>query len=150
MHKIIFYSIGFVIKRMENILSRVTCLPLRSHDTKEWDQSSHTSLRGEESYLLSNIGVIRTRDRKKMTVLHPPCSSCVTRCKQLPLSECSRANTADMALVVRFQVDWLSPVQFSSVAQLCPTLCNAMNCNTPGLPVHHQLPESTQTCPLSW
>ena len=36
-------------------------------------------------------------------------------------------------------------VQFSSVAQLCPTLCNPMNCCTPGLPVHHQLPESTQT-----
>ena len=67
MHKIIFYSIGFVIKRMENILSRVTRSPLGSHDTKEWDQSSQTSLRGEESYLLSNIGVIRTRDRKKMT-----------------------------------------------------------------------------------
>ena len=35
--------------------------------------------------------------------------------------------------------------QFSSVAQLCPTLCNPMNRSTPGLPVHHQLPESTQT-----
>ena len=36
-------------------------------------------------------------------------------------------------------------VQFSSVAQLCPTLCNPMNHTTPGLPVHHQLPEFTQT-----
>ena len=36
-------------------------------------------------------------------------------------------------------------VQFSSVAQSCPTLCDPMNCSTPGLPVHHQLPESTQT-----
>ena len=40
------------------------------------------------------------------------------------------------------QVLW---VQFSSVAQPCLTLCNPMNCSTPGLPVHHQLPESTQT-----
>ena len=32
-----------------------------------------------------------------------------------------------------------------SVAQSCPTLCNPMNCNTPGLAVHHQLLESTQT-----
>ena len=31
-------------------------------------------------------------------------------------------------------------VQFSSVAQSCPTLCDPMNCSTPGLPVHHQLP----------
>ena len=36
-------------------------------------------------------------------------------------------------------------IQFSSVAQSCPTLCNPMNCSTPGLLVHHQLPESTQT-----
>ena len=35
--------------------------------------------------------------------------------------------------------------QFSSVAQLCPTLCNPMNSSTPGLLVHHQLPEFTQT-----
>ena len=34
--------------------------------------------------------------------------------------------------------------QFSSVTQLCPTLCNPMNRSTPGLPVHHQLPEFTQ------
>ena len=36
-------------------------------------------------------------------------------------------------------------VQFSSVAQSCPTLCNPMNRSTPGCPVHHQLPEFTQT-----
>ena len=40
---------------------------------------------------------------------------------------------------------WLSSVQFSSVAQSCPTLCDPMNRSTPGLPVHHQLPEFTQT-----
>ena len=38
-----------------------------------------------------------------------------------------------------------SSVQFSSVAQSCPTICDPMNCSTPGLPVHHQLPEFTQT-----
>ena len=36
-------------------------------------------------------------------------------------------------------------IQFSSVAQSCPTLCNPMNRSTPGLPVHQQLPEFTQT-----
>ena len=39
----------------------------------------------------------------------------------------------------------VSSVQFSSVAQSCPTLCNPVNRSTPGLPVHHQLPEFTQT-----
>ena len=39
----------------------------------------------------------------------------------------------------------LEPVQFSSVAQSCPTLCDPMNHSTPSLPFHHQLPEFTQT-----
>ena len=38
-----------------------------------------------------------------------------------------------------------SSVQFSSVTQSCPNLCNPMDCSTPGLPVHHQLLEFTQT-----
>ena len=38
-----------------------------------------------------------------------------------------------------------SLTQFSSVAQSCPTLCDLMNRSTPGLPVHHKLPEFTQT-----
>ena len=41
-------------------------------------------------------------------------------------------------------------LQFSSVAQSCPTLCDPMNRGMPGLPVHYQLPESTQTHVLSW
>ena len=40
-------------------------------------------------------------------------------------------------------VEYIS--QFSSVAQACLTLCNPMNCSIPGLPVHHHLPEFTQT-----
>ena len=40
--------------------------------------------------------------------------------------------------------------QFGSVAQSCLTFCDPMNCSTPGLPVHHQLPESTQTYVDPW
>ena len=40
---------------------------------------------------------------------------------------------------------WPTSVQFSSVAQSCLTLCDSMNCSMAGLPVHHQLPECTQT-----
>ena len=40
---------------------------------------------------------------------------------------------------------WFSPVQLSSVAQLGPTLCDPKDSSMPGLPVHHQLPELTQT-----
>ena len=39
----------------------------------------------------------------------------------------------------------LGPISVSSVAQSCPTLGDPMNCSMPGLPVHHQLPEFTQT-----
>ena len=42
-------------------------------------------------------------------------------------------------------VDRGASVQFSSFAQSCPTLCDPMNRSTPGLPVHHELPEFTQT-----
>ena len=38
-----------------------------------------------------------------------------------------------------------SSVQFSSVTQSSPALCDPMNCSTSGLPIHHQLPESTET-----
>ena len=41
--------------------------------------------------------------------------------------------------------DYSTYHQIRSVAQSCPTLCDPMNCSTPGLPVHHQLPEFTQT-----
>ena len=39
----------------------------------------------------------------------------------------------------------LHSVQFSSVTQSCPTLCDPMNHSTPGLPIHHHLPEFTET-----
>ena len=60
-----------------------------------------------------------------------------------------------VAHVLRSELEWsfskfmLSPlslpVQFSSVAQSCVTLCDSMDHSMPGLPVHHQLPEFTQT-----
>ena len=46
------------------------------------------------------------------------------------------------------QISYYLPLrsgQFSSVTHLCPTLCDPMNHSMPGLPVHHQLPEFTQT-----
>ena len=50
-----------------------------------------------------------------------------------------------MCTNVGLQIQTTSSVQFSSVAQLCPNLCNPMNRSTPGLPVHHQLLGFTQT-----
>ena len=46
---------------------------------------------------------------------------------------------------LRMIISAANGIQFSSVAQLCPSLCDPMDCSTPGLPVHHQLQESTET-----
>ena len=70
------------------------------------------------------------------------------------LNKTRKAVSTSLTASVRPQFSWLffpSPVfflgsvQFSSATQSCPTLCDPMNCSTPGLPVHHQLPEFTQT-----
>ena len=48
-------------------------------------------------------------------------------------------------LVKTCDLNLKASVQFNSVAQSCLTLCDPMDCSTPGFPVHHQLLESTQT-----
>ena len=70
-----------------------------------------------------------------ISVLHHQGLKNITECKwQINIKD----NVEIILLVI-------SPVQFSSVAQSRPTLYDPMNCSTPGLPVHHQLPEFTQT-----
>ena len=51
---------------------------------------------------------------------------------------------------ITFTMAYYGIFQFSSVAQSGSTLCDPMDCSMPGLPVHHQLLEFAQTCPLSW
>ena len=58
----------------------------------------------------------------------------------LSLSLCMVLESVLISFFYRFSL-----VQIISVAQSCPTLCDPMNCSTPGLPVHHQLLEFTQT-----
>ena len=55
-----------------------------------------------------------------------------------------RQKSSHLLMQVYDRVDF-SSAHFSSVTWLCPTLCNPMDCSTPDLPVHHQLPEFTQT-----
>ena len=63
--------------------------------------------------------------------------------KRLPLSlNCMIYESKDRTY---FGLLLFPSVQFSLVAQSCPTLCDHMNCSTPGLPVHHQFLELTQT-----
>ena len=58
---------------------------------------------------------------------------------QKPSSVDSRGTGSEVSVTSPFLV------HFSSVAQLCPTLCDPMDCSTPGVPVHHQLLEFSQT-----
>ena len=64
------------------------------------------------------------------------CQTRVPAVCRLPLSPISREDRAQLPLG--------GSVQFSSVAQLCPTLCDPMDCGTPGFLVHHQLLELAQ------
>ena len=75
-----------------------------------------------------------------------PCSTAreatVMRSLHPELENSPRSPQLEKALAQQWRP---SSVQFSSVAQSCPTLWDPMACSTPGLPVHHQLPEFTQT-----
>ena len=57
----------------------------------------------------------------------------------------------DLTFSVGYESDtlFIIKLQLSSVAQLCPTLCDPMDCSMPGFPLHHQLPEVTHSYPLS-
>ena len=60
--------------------------------------------------------------------------------------DCKESDTTENAcMIFHFCIHTRTYQSVSSVAQLCPTLCDPMNCSTPGLPVHYQLPEFTQT-----
>jgi len=67
--------------------------------------------------------------------------------KPASLTSADRFFTAGATWKVCYSMDQFSSVAqtVSSVAQSCPTLCDLMDCSMPGLPVHHQLPEFTQT-----
>ena len=69
------------------------------------------------------------------------------RCSSTRLSKWLSLETKHTGKFTSLKNDMSLPltVQFSSVAQSCPTLCDPMNRSMPGLPVHHQLPEFTQT-----
>ena len=72
--------------------------------------------------------------------------------KSWPLRKSKQQHHSDIMPPLSTVLSWaavplrnLSPHQFISATQLCPTLCDPMNLSTPGLLVHHQLPEFTQT-----
>ena len=91
-------------------------------------------------------------NKRSVSGILTPSSNSIVRC-------CSLSQTSHEAVNLRLSNKRLTfsllknelhilnrtSVQFSSVTQSCPTVCNPMDCSTPGLPIHHQLPEFTQT-----
>ena len=86
----------------------------------------------------SEKAVLKLNIQKTKTVASGPITSWQTE-------EENMETVTDFPLLCSSLHEMFPSVQFSSVAQSCLTLCEPMKGSTPGLPVHHQLPESTQT-----
>ena len=76
--------------------------------------------------------------------LQPP-SAVILEPKKMKSDTVSTFPSSTCHEVMGLDANYQNMSKFSSVAQSCPTLCDPMNCSTPGLPVHHQLPAFTQT-----
>ena len=75
----------------------------------------------------------RCGDGEKGTLVH-----CLWECKW-------DATTVENSVKFLQKIENITAIQFGSVTESCPALCDPMNHSMPGLPVHHRLPESTET-----
>ena len=89
-----------------------------------------------------NINKLRYADDTTLMVENEELKSLLMKVKEESEKVGLKLNTQKTKIMASGPI---SSVQFSSVAQSCSTLCDPMNHSTPGLPVHHQLPEFTQT-----
>ena len=118
-------------------------LPFYRHDY--WEPSSQGYTTGGRA---RNAGGKKMHSTQLSLELSPNCPSPQMNCACYFLSQTSQS------LYSRASLAWglfhslraiLLSVQFSSVAQSCLTLCDPLDCSTPGFPVHHHLLEPTQT-----
>ena len=83
----------------------------------------------------------RHRDGRICPSCSPYSSAAVQGCP----GECECLGPLEKAPLEEWASGSLRAVQFSSIAQSCPTICDPTGCSMPGLPAHHQIPEFTQT-----
>ena len=112
------------------------------HKTRSWPEHMHTlwpssftprNIPNNNAYIYSPKDIYKTVNNN--TIL---CDL------QLKITQISLNGKMDKEIVIHSH-SGTEQLQFSSVAQSCPTLCDPMNRSTPGLPVHHHLLEFTQT-----
>ena len=97
----------------------------------------------------SSTPQFKTINSSELSFLHSPTLTSINdHWKNHTLKRCTfvgKVMSLLFNMLSRLVVTFLPRSQFSSVTQSCPTLCNPMNRSTPDLPVHHQLPDFTQT-----
>ena len=104
-----------------------------------WAQWVQLRSSSAPAQLLWGMGLVGAWHVESSWTRDQTCVSCIGRQRQILTTEPSGKTYIDFCILI------LNPVQFSSVAQSCLTLCDPMNHSMPGLPVHYQLPEFTQT-----
>ena len=111
--------------------SKISCIPLEEENGNSLQYSCLENPKDKGAWQVIVHGVVKSWTQLKWLNI----TSCVHRSEELILLKGLHHP--------KLSVDFIS-IQFSSVAQPYPTLCNPMNRSTPGLPVHHQLPEFTR------
>ena len=110
--------------------------------------SANELMRGERWWVttLASSHVVRTTlgVGSTLPLLAPSGIELLLPCPNLSLTRVINTHHVSFHSVSQLHYP-VSSVQFISIAHLCPTLFNPMNCSTPGLPFHHQLLVSTQT-----
>ena len=120
--------------------------PDRTHVQREQDHGDRSCPPGKIPHLLPEAGILPTSTdpttELRWALEEHPCQPPPKTQLQIQTYKVSRC--VQSLLSMSFPpLD--SSVQFNSVTQLCPTLCNPKDRSTPGFPVHHQLPEFAQT-----
>ena len=90
----------------------------------------------------SNINNLRYADETTLMAENEELKSLLMKVKMESEKVDLKLNIQKMRIIASSPI---TSIHFSSVTQLCLTFCDPMDCSTPGFPVHHQLPEFTQT-----
>ena len=136
------------------VFSNESALSIRS---KYWSFSFHISPSNEHPGLMSFrmdwVDLLPVQGTLKSLLQHHSSKASILWCSKwvnlrcLALRNAKKNSTFNQGKRISLFINnkLKHQYQFSSVAQLCPTFCNPMNCSTPSLPVHYQPPEFTQT-----